>query len=135
MTTENNLLTALNTMHTKFGIDYNGPPRHLPYEEKAFRIAAMQEELNEYAEADTLVEQYDALLDLIVFAVGSLDKHGFPLQSGFDAVMACNLAKEVGQNGNKRGGFKTDLVKPEGWKGPEDTHTQILVQRTLEMEQ
>lgn len=132
MNQENTLIKQLHTMHTKFGLDYNGEPRHLSYEEKAFRIAAMQEELNEFAEADDLVGQYDALIDLLVFCVGTMDRMGFPLQEGFNTVMSCNLAKNVGQNGTKRGGFKADLVKPEGWQGPEDILTQILVKKTLE---
>jgi hypothetical protein len=86
----------------------------------------MLEELNEYIAADTLVDQYDALLDLIVFAVGTLERHGFPLQAGFEKVMEANMAKELGQNGEKRGGFKRDLVKPEGWTAPEAELQLIL---------
>ena len=75
-----------------------------------------------------MVKQYDALLDLIVFAVGTLERHGFPLLPGFTAVMSKNMQKEVGQNGNKRGGFKRDLVKPPGWTGPEDELARILLE-------
>ena len=133
---ENDLLLQLREMHTKFGIVYNGEPRRLDYAEKAFRVAALQEELNEYSEADGLVDQYDALIDLIVFAVGSLERHGFPLQAGFDAVMKANLAKQVGNNPQKadagRAAYKgVDLVKPEGWLPPEDELTQILVNRMV----
>jgi predicted HAD superfamily Cof-like phosphohydrolase len=139
MSTDNPLMQSINDMHTKFGIKYNGPPRHIEYAEKAFRIAALQEELNEYAEADSLVEQYDSLLDLIVFAVGTLERHGMPLQEGYDIVMACNMAKEVGNNpqkgSNGRGNYKgVDLVKPAGWTGPEDKLTQVLVSATTTKE-
>jgi hypothetical protein len=41
------------------------------------------------------------------------------LLKGFEIVMAANCAKELGQNGVKRGGFKRDLVKPPGWQSPE----------------
>jgi hypothetical protein len=71
------------------------------------------------------------LLDLIVFAVGSLERHGFPLQEGFEVVMRANMAKEVGQNGDKRGGFKRDLVKPSGWQSPEPELENVLVQATI----
>ena len=86
----------------------------------------MLEELNEYIAADTLVDQYDALLDLIVFAVGTLERHGFPLLAGFEKVMEANMAKELGQNGEKRGGFKRVLVKPEDWTAPEAELQLIL---------
>lgn len=106
-------------MHEKFDLAYNGPPRHLDAEERAFRIAAMREELEEYVAAGPLVEQYDALIDLLVFTLGTLYRQGFPILEGFEAVMSANLKKELGSNGDKRGGFKRDLVKPVGWVGPE----------------
>lgn len=119
-------MASVKAMHEKFGLANTTGPTQLPDEEKQFRISALQEELNEYEDADSFVKQYDALLDLIVFAVGTLERHGFPLLDGFLAVMAANMQKEVGQNGNKRGGFKRDLVKPEGWVGPEAKLEQIL---------
>jgi hypothetical protein len=113
-------------MHKKFGLANTGKPWHLDPHEKAFRVKALQEELDEYNAATTLVDEYDALLDLIVFAVGTLDRQGLPLLEGFEKVMKANMAKEVGQNGEKRGGFKRDLVKPKGWVGPEAELKQII---------
>ena len=128
----NNLQSTITKAYEKYGLAYDGPPRHLSYEEKAYRIACLQEEINEFAEAETLVDQYDAVLDLIVFAVGTLYRMGMPLQEGFDAVMACNLQKEPGNNPHKsdkaRAEYKgVDLVKPSGWQGPEDHLCSILV--------
>lgn len=126
---ESRLYHLVRKMHEKFGLENTSGPTSLCEEESKFRIAAMQEELNEYAEAKELVDQYDALLDLIVFAIGTLERHGFPLLAGFEAVMNANMAKELGQNGNKRGGFKRDLVKPAGWTGPEKTLIDILMNK------
>jgi len=123
---ESKLMDLVRAMHEKFGLENTKGSVHLTKEEKEFRSAAMLEELNEYIAADTLVDQYDALLDLIVFAVGTLERHGFPLLAGFEKVMEANMAKELGQNGEKRGGFKRDLVKPEGWKAPEAKLQLIL---------
>lgn len=123
---ESKVMDLVKAMHQKFGLENTTGPDHLTKEEKEFRSAAMQEELNEYIAADTLVDQYDALLDLIVFAVGTLERHGFPLLAGFEKVMEANMAKELGQNGEKRGGFKRDLVKPEGWTAPEAKLQLIL---------
>ncbi len=123
---ESKLMGLVKAMHTKFGLENNAGPDHLTAEEKEFRCAAMLEELHEYKDADTLVDQYDALLDLIVFAVGTLERHGFPLLAGFEKVMEANMAKELGQNGEKRGGFKRDLVKPAGWTAPEPKLQWIL---------
>jgi len=125
---ESKVMDLVKSMHKKFGLDNTVGPCHLTDEEKEFRSDAMLEELNEYIAATNLVDQYDALLDLIVFAVGTLERHGFPLQAGFEKVMEANMAKELGQNGNKRGGFKRDLVKPKGWTAPEEKLSLILNQ-------
>jgi len=124
-------------MHKKFGIAYEGEPRDLPADEKAFRVACLLEELNEYAEADNLIGQYDALIDLLVFTFGSLERHGFPADEAFKAVMRANLAKEVGNNPHKkdegRGAYKgVDLVKPAGWVGPEHDLARILLDQLEE---
>lgn len=123
---ESRIMDIVKSMHKKFGLDNQTGPTKLDEQEKAFRINALQEELNEYEHAQTLVDEYDALLDLIVFAVGTLERQGFPLLAGFEKVMEANMAKEVGQNGSKRGGFKRDLVKPPGWTAPEEKLGLIL---------
>lgn len=126
----------LKEMHSKFGISYDGIPRRLDQAEKDFRVACLFEEIEEFAESDGLVDQYDALIDLAVFLFGTAERMGMSLEEGFEAVMKANMAKEVGNNPNKkdprRAGFSVDLVKPDGWKGPEDSLTQILVKQTLE---
>lgn len=121
-------MVLVQQMHRKFGFEAS-PPCMLTPEEKAFRIAAMREEITEYENSDDIVSHYDALIDLMVFTVGTLERHGFPLLEGFMAVMEANMKKELGQNGNKRGGFKRDLVKPADWVGPEKQLGNILYDR------
>jgi predicted HAD superfamily Cof-like phosphohydrolase len=128
----NNLESKIAQAYEKYGLAYDGPPRLFSLEEKNYRIACMFEEIEEYAEADTLVDSYDACIDLIVFAVGTLYRMGMPLQEGFDAVMKANLAKQPGNNPHKKDKARaeyrgTDLVKPEGWTPPEDELTAILI--------
>ena len=124
---ESRLMAALKAMHTKFDLANTTGPAALSFEEKQFRIKAMQEELDEYADAQTLDDSYDALLDLIVFAIGTLERHGFPLLDGFMAVMEANMKKELaGSNEASKRGFKRDLVKPAGWTGPEPKLREIL---------
>lgn len=124
---ESQIYYRVREMHEKFKIDYNGPPRKLDKEERNFRIQAMREELEEYASATTLVDEYDALLDLMVFAVGTLYRQGLPLLSGYQLVMSANMRKEVGANkGKSRGEFKADLRKPQGWTSPEGGLKSII---------
>ena len=103
--------------HEHFGLKYTGKPRHLSFEEKAFYIEALKEEVSEYEEATGLEDEYDALLDLMVFTVGAMLRHGFP-ESGIKEVVASNMKKILGPNKNKRNDFELDLIKPRGWKAP-----------------
>lgn len=109
------MLNRIRAMHDQFGIT------EVPFsfQEKSFRIAAMQEELDEYHAAISEAEELDALVDLLVFTLGTVDRHGWTnvFEEAFNRVMDANMAKELGAN-NKRGGFKLDLRKPEGWKAP-----------------
>lgn len=116
---EETIARLIRLMHEKFDLEYSGPPRHLDPEERKFRIAAMQEELDEYMVGGTLIDEYDALIDLLVFVVGTLYRQGLPINPGYEAVMGQNMKKRLGSNGTKRGGFKRDLVKPADWIGPE----------------
>lgn len=103
--------------HNHFGILYQGQPRHLEPEEKIFYHTALTEEVNEYIEARTLEDEFDAILDILVFAYGAMLRQGFsPL--GIEEVVRANMQKELGPLTDKRAGFKLDLRKPEGWKAP-----------------
>jgi len=106
-------------MHVKFGWQDETPaPAALSPDERRYRIAAMLEELSEYAAApdSDLEAQLDGLVDLIVFALGTAVRHGFyRFDEAFERVMAANKAKVPGASG-KRGGWKRDLIKPPGWK-------------------
>lgn len=109
--------------HAKFNRGYDGPPRALPEELSDFRIEFMMEELHEYMEAvenGNLEAQFDALLDLIYVASGTLDLHGFPAAQGWLAVQRANMSKEPGHplNPGKRGSPELDVVKPPGWTPP-----------------
>lgn len=114
----NPLLISIANMHKKFGIRACDVP--FSAEEKEFRIVAMREEIQEYEDSGSLVDQLDALVDLMVFALGTVERMGYlaVFEEAFMRVQQANLQKEVGQN-QKRGNFQLDLVKPEGWKPPQ----------------
>jgi hypothetical protein len=89
-------------------------------EEKKFRICAMQEELDKYKEATSKEDELDALVDLVVFALGTAERQGMleVFTEAYQRVMVANCQKEIGQN-QKRGSFQLDLVKPKGWTAPD----------------
>ena len=109
MRKNNNMVNLIMLLHDKFNIT---GIKFTP-EEKKFRIAAMEEELQEYIDATTKADELDALIDLLVFTLGTIDRQfGLDiLDVAFNRVMAANLSKELGPN-NKRGSFALDLVKP-----------------------
>lgn len=119
-------LLQVQSMHLNFGISYSQLPI-FTNEEREFRIKAMQEELNEYRDAKNNNESLDAIIDLIVFALGTIERQGWApiFAEAFTNVMRANNNKTVGVSpNNKRNGFKLDLVKPEGWQAPD--HTELL---------
>lgn len=110
------MINKIKEMHKKFGIDSDTLPA-FGIEEMDFRIAAMQEELNEYELAENKAEQLDALVDLCIFTLGTAERMGFSdvFTEAFDRVMQSNMTKTIGPN-KKRGSFVLDLIKPPGFK-------------------
>lgn len=103
-------------MHEKFGIAGGDTYTGVTDAEKSFRAAAIHEELVEYLQATSPPDQLDAIVDLVVFAIGLAERHGFSkFEEAFERVLKANMAKELGPN-SKRGSYALDLVKPEGWK-------------------
>lgn len=119
--TENYMYDRIKAMYEKYELDN----MIMTHADKSTRIRMMQEELNEYHEALNPVDEADALVDLLVFTIGTMIVSGYPLQPIFDAVMDCNEAKTLGDKGR---GTKRDLIKPEGWVGPEEQIDRILYQ-------
>lgn len=117
-----NLFDSVKRMQEYFGIDYKGPPRVLPQEEFEFRKKAILEELEEYETArenHDLAGQLDALVDLVVFALGAAEKHGFDFTTAFKRVQNANIQKElVASAEESKRGHSYDLKKPDGWIPP-----------------
>lgn len=121
--------TLVKMMHRKYDADIDVEARRLPEHRKRSRTAALREEIQEYEESDTLLEEYDALLDLIVFAIGTIQLHGLPVLPGFACVMQSNMQKERGHHPDKDryDPDSFDLVKPPGWKPPDELLEKIII--------
>ena len=96
-----------------------------------FRIGMMQEELDETKNAykeKNAEEMVDGIIDLCVFAIGTLEVFGVDANKAWDEVYKANMSKEVGiKQGRPNPLGLPDLVKPKGWKDPshEDNHGNI----------
>lgn len=84
-----------------------------------FRINFLQEELDELKTAQNADDVVDALIDLCVVAIGTLDAYNVNSYLAWDRVHAANMTKEVGikaSRPNKLG--LPDLIKPDDWIAP-----------------
>lgn len=110
------MINCIVDMHKQFGISHDELPS-FTYQERRFRIAAMLEEISEFTVADEKKDELDALVDLVVFALGTAERMGFAdvFEEAYDRVMQSNMTKTLGPN-NKRGAFNIDLVKGPNFK-------------------
>lgn len=87
-----------------------------------FRFDFLQEEIDEgklAIDGKDAEEVVDALIDLIVVAIGTLDIFDIDTRKAWDAVHAANMAKERGMKETRKNEYGApDLVKPEGWTAP-----------------
>jgi predicted HAD superfamily Cof-like phosphohydrolase len=84
-----------------------------------FRLKFLQEELDEAKNATSAEDVVDAMIDLCVVAIGTLDCYDVDAQEAWNRVHLANMAKERGiklERPNPLG--LPDLVKPEGWQPP-----------------
>jgi len=132
--------------HSQFGL-YPPGGNKLPKDMQKFRTQALIEEVFEYAFATGYVpvgffpaflgeravhmeprpytghvneaDAFDALIDLVYFALGTAYMHGFPFKTGWDRVHAANMKKRraLSSSESKRG-TTYDVVKPLGWQPP-----------------
>lgn len=113
----NNMLKLIGKMHSHFNI--SSEKVVFTEDEKSFRTCCMNEEVQEYKEATNKVEELDALVDIVVFALGTAERQGMlgVFEEAFERVMAANMAKQIGPL-EKRENFSLNLLKPEGWTAP-----------------
>jgi predicted HAD superfamily Cof-like phosphohydrolase len=76
-------------------------------------------ELKEAIAAGDLVEQLDALEDILVVTIGALHSAGMNGEGGWKEVMKTNFAKIDKETGKVRKREDGKVLKPIGWKAPE----------------
>lgn len=109
-------------MHAKYGV--NSKVRNFDSEKLKqfleFRIKFLQEELDELKDnVDNPEEIVDALIDLCVVAIGTLDAFDVDSNKAWTEVHKANMNKQVGIKASRPNPLGLpDLIKPEGWKAP-----------------
>lgn len=93
-----------------------------------FRVEFLAEELNELNNAADPSEAIDALIDLCVVAIGTLDAFDVDAHAAWDRVLAANMSKKVGIKESRPNPLGLpDLIKPEGWKAPDHNKDKSLL--------
>lgn len=112
-----------NDIHEKFGVHtWVANNSEKLNEFMQFRLSMIAEELQETrdaVEANDPEEIVDGLIDIIVFAVGTLDLFGVDGKKAWESVYNANMAKQPGiKEGRPNPLGLPDMLKPEGWKAP-----------------
>ena len=113
-------------MHNKFGVrewfEANKENKDLMQKYLMFRMLMIGEEYQETLSAinnSDAEEVVDGLIDMCVFAIGTLDIMGVDANKAWDKVYEANMAKEPGVKPGRPNRFGLpDLLKPGGWQGP-----------------
>lgn len=85
-----------------------------------FRIDFLEEEMNELRTAESAEDVVDALIDLVVVAVGTLDLAGVDGGLAWREVQCANMAKKLGIKESRPNPFGfPDLVKDSSWVPPD----------------
>lgn len=106
-------------MHQHHQLPIAMKPTFMNGSDQLFREGFMREELMEFEEAcnaGDLAGAADALIDLVVAAMGTAVMMGFPWQALWLDVLRANMSKERIKSDRAHGGY--DLGKPEGWEAP-----------------
>ena len=93
-----------------------------------FRIKFLEEEMRELVVAEGPEDVVDALIDLCVVAIGTMDLFRVDAEEAWRRVHAANMAKRAGVKPNRPNPLGLpDLMKPEGWEAPshEGNHGRI----------
>lgn len=90
-----------------------------------FRVRFLEEELTELKNATNADDVVDALIDLCVVAIGTLDGFGVNSHKAWDAVLVANMNKQVGVKESRPNPLGLpDLIKPEGWVAPSHANNE-----------
>ena len=116
----------INKMHDKFGVhdwfQANRGDKELMRKYLMFRMLMVGEEYQETLSAinnSDAEEVVDGLIDMCVFAIGTLDVMGVDANKAWDTIYKANMEKEPGVKPGRPNKFGLpDLIKLAGWTPP-----------------
>lgn len=108
--------------HEKFNHPVADQPRKMEYDRAKKRYNWMKEEIDEFleaVEAKDLVEQADAMIDVMYFALGTLVEMGIKPDELFEIVQKANMSK-LWEDGKPHYNEEGKTIKPASWKDPHE---------------
>ena len=123
----------LRKMHNHYGFDNY----EFTHNQLQGRLDFLKEEIEETQEAfdeNNAEEIVDGLIDLIVVAVGTLDRLEVDSWKAWAEVRKANMSKKVGVNKKRPNSEGIDLVKPEDWQPPSHKDNLGILPKLLDEE-
>jgi predicted HAD superfamily Cof-like phosphohydrolase len=114
--------------HEKFNHPVGDKPRTMDKERARKRYNWMLEEINEFLEAvetDDIVEEADAMIDVIYFALGTLVEMGIKPDQLFEIVQNANMSK-LWEDGKPHYAEDGKTIKPATWEDPHDKLSAVI---------
>ena len=84
----------------------------------ALYLNLIKEEVQELEDSRTREGDLDALIDIVVVAIGAMHSAGFNAEEAWKEVMATNFAKIDPRTGRVTKREDGKVLKPEGWTAP-----------------
>jgi len=130
-----NWVQDIEEMHEKYGV-HRAVASMSPVLLKKFldfRVAFLQEELTELKNAESADDVVDALIDLCVVAIGTLDAFQVNAHRAWNEVHQANMRKKVGVKETRPNPLGLpDLIKPEGWEAPTHEYNVGLLHKIFD---
>lgn len=119
---------SVRLFHEKFNHPVAAAPRKMEMGRAQKRYNWMKEEIDEFLEAvedGDLVEQADAMIDVIYFALGTLVEMGIKPDDLFRVVQKANMDK-LWEDGKPHYNEEGKTIKPKSWKDPHDELKRLI---------
>ena len=119
---------AVKLFHEKFNHPVAEHPRVMESERAHKRYNWMKEEIDEFIEAveqQDIVEQADAMIDVMYFALGTLVEMGIKPDALFEIVQKANMSK-LWEDGLPHYNSEGKTIKPSNWKDPHNELKKVI---------
>mgnify|MGYP001421094162 FL=1 len=126
------LVADVYALQAKYG--FNHEP--LNREKLALRVDQVEEEFDELLSAfseNDAEAMVDALIDITVFALGTLAIAGVDVEEAWQEVHLANMSKIRGTKEGRDHSGGWDLIKPKNWEAPDHGNNLGFIPDALEL--